>query len=271
MEKLLFKEGITEYGIIDFEKLKVINSRLLPKGTISSALMILMPYRHEEMRFTDGLNVGLFARCKDYHAYFALLKEKLLPDLEAKSGGKVYGFADHSPIHEKDAAAKCGLGFIGKNGLLINKRYGSYVFIGTFLFEKQLKERTAGTESTCIGCGACLSACPTAAIGKDGVTIERCLSCISQKSSKTDEELEVLSKNRTLWGCDICQKVCPHNSNAAYSTIPYFAEELIAEFTEELLCKMSEENYKKYAFSYRKRKVIIQNFLTAKGKYDIIT
>ncbi len=271
MEKLLLKEGITEYGIVDFNKLKVINPRILPEGQIGSALMILMPYRHEGVHLTDGLNVGLFARCKDYHAYFLSLKEKLLPVFEAKSGGKVYGFADHSPIHEKDAAAKCGLGFIGKNGLLINKRYGSYVFIGTFLFEKTLKEKIISTENSCIGCDACLSACPTGAICKNGVNAAVCLSCISQKSKKTVEELVVLHKNRTLWGCDICQTVCPHNANAAYSTIPYFAEELITAFTEELLCEMSEEIYKKYAFSYRKRKVIIQNFLTAMGKYDIIT
>lgn len=272
MDKLLLNENISEYGVIDFSKLRIITPHLLPKDTeIKSTLIILMPYRHKDITATDGLNAGLFARCKDYHLYFKELAERLIPKLESISGGKVYGFADHSPIHEKDAARMCGLGFIGKNGLLINKRYGSYVFIGTFLFEKHLNEVLHQTDNTCLSCNACLTACPTGAIGKGGVDITLCLSCISQKSKKTDGELTLLKKHSTLWGCDLCQQVCPHNKSCEYSPIPYFAEDVITDFSEELLTEMSEENYKKYAFSYRKRKVIIQNFLTANGKYDIIT
>ena len=272
MKTLLQSKSITEYAVINFNKLKVINPRLLPERIdIKSALVILIPYRHEDIKATDGLNAGLFARCKDYHGYFNALAKDLIPYFEKTSGGRVFGFADHSPIHEKDAALKCGLGFIGKNGLIINKRYGSYVFIGEFLFEKQLPELLHKTEPGCLACNACIHACPTQAIDKGGVKINECLSCISQKNNKTTEELTLLAENRTLWGCDICQQVCPHNNGASYSLLPYFAEDIITEFTEDLLCSMNEENYKKYAFSYRKRKVIIPNFLTAKGKYDIMT
>ncbi len=272
MNNILLSESISEYALIDFDKLLLKSPHLLPEGAdIKSALVILMPYRHKGIAPTDGLNAGLFARCKDYHLYFKELAKRLVPRLEALSGGRVWGFADHSPIDEKNAAMMGGLGFIGKNGLLINKRYGSYVFIGEFLFEKQLPELLHKTENSCLECGECLKACPTKAIKSGGVDISNCLSFISQKNKKTEGDGAVLAKHRTLWGCDICQQVCPHNKNAAYSPLPFFNEEIITDFTKELLEEMSEENYKKYAFSYRKRKVIVENFLTAKGKYDIIT
>lgn len=271
MDKLLSTENITEYGIIDYKKLKVITPHLLPKdASAKSALIILMPYRHKDIKTTDGLNAGLFARCKDYHLYFKQLSQRLIPKLEALSHGRVWGYADHSPIHEKDAARSCGLGFIGKNGLLINKRYGSYVFIGTFLFEAPMQELLHSADNTCANCNACIEACPTKAIGRCGVEVSNCLSFISQKNKKTEEDNSVLENHRTLWGCDICQNVCPHNRDALFSPIPYFAENVITDFTKELLEEMEEEIYKKYAFSYRKRKVIVQNFLTATGKYDIM-
>jgi len=271
MNKLLSAENISEYAVIDFDKLSVKNPRLLPEDVdVKSTLVILMPYRHKNITVKDGLNAGLFARCKDYHGYFAQLAKRLIPTLEGFSGGRVLGFADHSPIDEKGAALMCGLGFMGKNGLLINKRYGSYVFIGEFLFEKRLPELLHKTDGTCLNCGACIKACPTNAICHSGTDIRNCLSFISQKKKKAEEDTSLLSEHRTLWGCDICQQVCPHNKNVSYSPIPYFNEEVIDNFSFELLEGMSEENFKKYAFSYRKREVITQNFLTAVGKYDIM-
>lgn len=271
MNNLLLNENISEYAVIDFDRLLVINPRLLPRDAdIKSALVILMPYRHKNITPRDGLNAGLFARCKDYHLYFAELAKRLVPKLEALSGGRVWAFADHSPIHEKNAAKTCGLGFMGKNGLLINKRYGSYVFIGEFLFEKRMAELLRSTETDCLNCNACIKSCPTLAIGKDGVDIKSCLSFVSQKNKKTDEDISLLAKHKTVWGCDICQQVCPCNKNTSYSAIPYFNENLIEDFSLELPDGMSEEMFKKYAFSYRKREVITQNFLTAVGKYDIM-
>lgn len=269
---LLEENNIYEYGIIDFEKLSVINPRLLPKDIdIKSALVFLMPYRCKGVMVEDTLNAGLFARVRDYHAYFALLSKTLIPELEAETGSRVWGFADHSPINEKQAASLCGLGFIGKNSLLINKRYGSYVFIGVFLFSERLKEHTKDINGQCGSCSLCKEHCPTLAIGEGHVDIDACLSAISQKKKKSEEERVLLKRTKTVWGCDLCQLCCPFNRAAEFSDIEYFSENVITCFSAEIIDGMDEETYKNYAFSFREKKVISENCLTAEGNCDIIT
>ncbi len=266
---LLAKEGITEYGIIDFRKLNVINKKLLPDEEINSAMMVLTPYKHNSCMAQDGFNAGLFARCMDYHKYFDDLFARVIPNLRNLAGGNVYGFADHSPIHEKDAAAKCGLGFIGKNSLLINRKYGSFVFIGTLLFTSALDEYIHHIESGCGNCDACIQSCPQKAI-HDSVDITRCLSALSQKRKKNDSDIELLCETKTVWGCDICQNVCPYNKNAEASDIDYFKKGFITNFSDELINNMSENEYKSRAFSFRERKVIVENILTAMNNRGII-
>ncbi len=267
---LLFNEGICEYGIVDFDKLKVINKKLLPNEQINSAMMIIVPYRHKSHVINDDLNAGLFARCLDYHKYFKSLFERLIPNLERLTDGSVYGFADHSPIHEKDAARKCGLGFIGKNSLLITKRYGSFVFIGTLLFTAKLKERILISEGGCGNCIACVSACPVCALS-ESVDTAKCLSAVSQKKNKNDADRKILKMHKTVWGCDICQNACPYNNNAEYGTVDYFAESFIERFSTEYIDTMNENEYKSRAFSFRERKVIAENILTALDNRGIIS
>lgn len=270
IDSLMRSEGITEYATIDFEKLKQINPRLLHGASVQTALVMLIPYRHTAQSVLDGYNVGLFARCRDYHLYASMLFDRLLPTLKNEYGGEIYGFADHSPIAEKDAAQKCGLGFIGRNGLLINRRYGSFVFIAEMLFTAKLDEDLRELSVGCGGCKACVSACPTGALGGGGFERERCLSAISQKKKKTWDEHALLHRTKTVWGCDVCQNVCPYNKNAAYGNIDFFAEGFLSEFSKEALISMSNEEYDNYAFSYRSKTVMEENFLTASEGYDKI-
>lgn len=271
IDELMRSEGITEYATIDFEKLKLINPRLLHGASIQTALIMLIPYRHTAQRILDGNNVGLFARCRDYHLYASMLFDRLLPKLKAEYGDGIYGFADHSPISEKDAAQKCGLGFIGRNGLLINHRYGSFVFIAELLFETRLDEGVRELSVGCGGCNACVNACPVSALGSEGFERERCLSAISQKKKKTQDECALLHRTKTVWGCDVCQNVCPYNKNAEYGNIDFFAEKFLSDFSRDVLLSMSDEEYGKYAFSYRSRAVMEENFLTVDEGYDKIS
>ena len=182
----------------------------------------------------------------------------------------MFFFADHSPINEKDAATKCGLGFIGRNSLLINQKYGSFVFIGCFLFTEKLEEVIRNGKKGCGDCKRCENACPTGAISYGIVNLERCLSGISQKKKKTEEELSLLQDTKTVWGCDICQNVCPYNKKALKSCIIEFDKDSLVNISAEIINSMEEDVYKHYAFSYRPKKVIAENFLTADGKRDII-
>lgn len=271
INELLKMESITEYAIIDYEKLSIINPRLIKEDLeYKSVLIILIPYRHKSLEFIDDYNVGLFARCKDYHLYTEMLFNRLIPKLKDEYKCEIKGFADHSPINEKDAAYKAGLGFIGKNELLINNKYGSYVFIAELLFTKRLEEKLKTGKASCSGCDACVKACPTKALDMCTFQREKCVSAISQKKSKSDVEKKLLYDTKTVWGCDICQTVCPHNRNAQYSSIDFFSKDVILNFSEDAFKSMSDEEYIKHAFSFRPRSVIDENFLTATGKYGII-
>ncbi len=271
IEELLNGHGITEYGVIDFDKLTVINKRLLPDTTIKSALIVLLPYRTGNIKADDSYNIGLFGRIKDYHTVFADIADKLIPEFKNRFGGEVFFFADHSPVYEKEAAAKCGLGFIGRNSLLINPKYGSFVFIGCFLFSEKLEERLIECNSGCGKCGRCMELCPGNAINENGINVDRCLSGISQKRKKTEEELKILLQTKTVWGCDICQNVCPYNKNTQFSTVAEFDSIALKNISAEIIEKMEDSQYRQYAFSYRPKKVIAENFLTADGKRDIIS
>lgn len=267
----LKSEGLTEYAIIDFDKLTIINQRLLNENLqFKSALITLIPYRHSNLLFTDNNNVGLFARCMDYHLYAKELFERINPIIEAELNCNVKAFADHSPINEKDAALKAGLGFIGKNGLLINPRYGSYVFIAEFFLTESLPELIKNTDSSCNSCNNCINSCPTKALSDEGFNLEKCVSAISQKKTKSDEEKKMLAKTKTIWGCDLCQTACPFNRKAEYSTIDYFKNDVINNFTANTITALNDSEYAKYAFSYRAKSVITENCLTVNSKYDII-
>lgn len=270
VNELLLMHGIDQYGIIDFEDLSIINPRLLPDGPIRSAILVLLPYRTGRTCPKDKYNMGLFARLWDYHYVFKRIAQALIPDFEKLSGGKVYAFADHSPIDEKDGAAKCGLGFIGKNSLLINPVYGSYVFIGCFLFSERLSKKINRCEHSCGICNMCKSDCPSGALSEGRIDRTKCLSALSQKKKKSEAEKAELKKHRTVWGCDLCQIHCPYNERARSSTLTQFDKYAIENISSEIVLGMDEETYKKYAFSYREKEVLLENFLTVDSKCDII-
>ena len=149
-------EGITECGFLPRAHFRVLNERLMQRcDGLQSAVVFLIPYRCDASP-KDGLNISLYARVKDYHAYFAALSERLLAALRSSFPDERFaGFCDHSPIDEKDAAARCGLGVLGRNSLLINPTYGSFVFIGSLLTSLALSENRSYTAELCCGCGRC--------------------------------------------------------------------------------------------------------------------
>lgn len=209
-------------------------------------------------------NLSCYASAKDYHGYMKGLFARICPRLQEECGYAFHGFADHSPINERHAAAAAGLGLLGQNGLLIHPRYGSFVFIGELLTDappEALGALAPGAPRTCMGCGGCRRACPTGCLCGTG---EGCLSAITQKKGElTEREKEHLLSGGSVWGCDRCQEVCPHNAPAMreenYTPIAYFREERIMRLTEERLAAMSEEEFACRAFSFRGRAPLLRN------------
>ncbi|OGO89467.1 MAG: hypothetical protein A2Y15_05780 [Clostridiales bacterium GWF2_36_10] len=257
--KVFNNEQITQVGYISAKDMTIINPHILPEGVeIKSCIVFLVSYYYEDI-IIDNLGVSIYARAKDYHIYFNNLYERILPILEnICKRERFFGFADHSPINEKLAAARAGLGVIGKNFLLINKEYGSFVFIGSLLTTLALPEFVFEI-SPCTGCNLCVNSCPTGAITEKGINRERCLSHISQKKIKSDDELQLLKDNKTVWGCDICQNACPLNKNTKSTEIEFFKTDCLNNFSKCLIESMSEKRFRTYPFSWRGKEVILKN------------
>ena len=219
-----------------------------------SAIVMAIPY----LTPAANRNISAYATSRDYHLFFKELFASLIPQLkEAFPQYSFAGFADDSPIDERDAAAKAGLGMIGDNGLLITPLYSSYVFLGEIITDMPLNTVKHHIQR-CEGCGACQKACP---IKDTGV----CLSELTQKKGELYEsERQIIKKYASAWGCDICQEVCPHTKKAIasgtiYTSLPFFKESLIPYLTSSAVEKMTDEEFSLRAYSWRKRATISRN------------
>ena len=181
--------------------------------------------------FAEG-NLSLYARGRDYHAVVKARLEQAAEWLRQEYGFRFIPMADVSPFPEVWAAACAGLGKLGQNGLLLTERYGSFVFIGLLLTDLPLP--AGGKPIPCRGCGACLRACPGAALERNGQVEEsRCLSALTQQRGElTAEQAAAVAAHPLIWGCDICQLACPENWQVLQTALP--------EFREALLCSLEE-------------------------------
>ncbi len=262
LKNFFTEEKIEYFAVLDYSSLPKANPKIAEREKLvpQSAVIYLVPYftRH-------GENISSYAVSRDYHIYIKELNERLIAHLSAElPQAQFKGYGDHSPLNERLAAAMGGLGVIGKNGLLINEKYGSYVFIGEVLTDAapQILGASRITEiSSCMGCGACLAACPTGAL----ITGSGCLSDVTQRKGELSEnELELMRKCNTVWGCDICQQVCPHNLAPISTPISFFRESVLTSLTESALNSMSDEEFKARAYSWRGRKTVERNLKNKK-------
>ncbi len=205
-------------------------------------------------------NISRYARGADYHV---VAREKMKPICEClkENGFFAEAFADTGNLNERILAKLSGIAFLGKNQMAISDTLGSYFFIGYIITNCELPE-DAPNDKECDGCGRCIAACPLGALSKDGFCEEKCLSYITQKKGElSGEEKEAMRKTKTIWGCDICQEVCPHNRGLAVTPITEFRENLITnlELDETISNKEFKMLYGNRAFSWRGKQVLERN------------
>lgn len=263
LKEIFEKEKIEYFATLSFSDVKCVNQRLLLRTGFEpkSAIVFLVPYYSGET-----VNISRYAASLDYHIIIRSITDNVISALsQLYRSGSFCGFGDHSPINENHAALISGLGVAGDNGLLINEKYGSYVFIGDILTDIPPDELGAMKPvqiSTCHHCGACLRACPTGILRGER---EDCLSAITQRKGElTKREVSLMRDVGTVWGCDICQSVCPYNSSAKRTPIDVFYENRIERLTEELLDSMTDEEFKRRAFAWRGRAVLERNLKKVK-------
>ncbi len=258
LDQIFAAQGIEANGALSFCDVDLIRASLLEKEEFEprSVLLFLIPYYAGETK-----NLSLYAAAKDYHLYMRALAERLICGIREKyPEASAKGFADHSPIDERTAAARAGLGILGENGLLIHEKYGSFVFIGeiiTDLAPEKLFARPMQREQGCEKCGICRSLCPTGILRGES---DACLSAITQRKGELSEwEIGLMRKYNTVWGCDECQRACPHNLSPVPSPIPFFHEARIPHLSRELLDEMGKDAFAERAFAWRGRKTIERN------------
>lgn len=199
--------------------------------------------------------ISLYAMGKNYHN---LIRKKLKNFekqlIQIDSEIKIKSFVDTAPIMEKYWAMKSGLGYIGKNSCFIVPQQGSYFFLSGIITNKEIESDTSFEKDLCGKCRRCIESCPTGAIEEDRIlNAKKCISYLSIEHKNELAENSPEWKN-WIWGCDICQQVCPHNKfaidceNADFSLLPQ-----IEELMDLKLWESEEEFIEKYSGTSIKR------------------
>lgn len=226
---------------------KRIDPRLLVDGA-QSVITLLLNYYPAASQQPDAPHIAKYAYGKDYHEVIKAKLNSFLSELRAELGEiQGRGFVDSAPVLERSWAQRSGLGWIGKNGNLIHKQAGSFFFIATLIVDIPLVYDSP-VGDYCGSCTRCLDACPTQALVSP--TVVDGSRCISYYTIELKDMLIPASMegqfNNWMFGCDICQDVCPWNrfakatSEAEFAPIPE-----ILNFTSSQWEELTEEEFKK--------------------------
>lgn len=217
MLRRYYEEGRSSGFEHPFGEQRIDPGALLPGA--QSIVSIAVPYRTRKttaMRRPPGRRgvVSAYAWGRDYHP---ILKAKLLliaDLLERASGRAIHSLpcVDTTPLVDRAVAQRAGVGFIGKNCMMITKAYGSWVFLGALLTDVRIEPRPLPISTdSCGDCDLCLTACPTGALREPFVLdSQSCLSYLTQSKGIIATEYRA-ALGRRVWGCDTCQTVCPKN------------------------------------------------------------
>lgn len=215
--ELIHSVGIQDVGFCPFSEVsgRLLTCRAAARLPENAQTVILTLFPYKVKQEPPDL-ISRYAAVPDYHRVCGEVLDRAAEALRRAFPGFCFEpFIDNSPIPEVYAAACAGLGVQGENGLLINRRWGSWCFIGELVTDLKIPCKKAFKK--CTLCGNCKKACPR------GVHGTECLSAVSQKKKPlSDVEIAALTENRLIWGCDICAESCPMNRNAKTTYIEAF-------------------------------------------------
>jgi epoxyqueuosine reductase len=224
LQHYIEKQFFGEMGFMKNHFQKRLDPSLLFPGAKSVIVVLANYYPGNNISETNGLLVSKYALGADYHFVVKKLLAELFEFIQKEispANGRI--FTDSAPVLEKAWAVQAGLGWIGKNGLLINPNSGSYHFIGEIITDLELGYDEPFVSEYCGNCTKCLTECPTNALVTPRVlNAQKCISYLTVEYKEIiPAELRPALKNR-VFGCDICQDVCPWNKKAKKTNIPEF-------------------------------------------------
>jgi epoxyqueuosine reductase len=237
--------GTMQYMENYFE-MRVDPTRLVPGA--KSVITLLMNYFPSEQQQEGIPKIAKYAYGRDYHEVIREKFKTFLLQIQEHIG-QVHGrgFVDSAPVLERSWAQRSGLGWIGKNGNLINKSSGSFFFIATLIVDIELVYDSSMAKDYCGNCRRCIDACPTDAILDDKVVDgSKCISyfTLELKDQLIPEEMKE-KFNDWMFGCDVCQDVCPWNrfskpnSEVQFTPIPAILNFNTADWED-----LTEESFK---------------------------
>ena len=194
--------------------------RVLPGA--ASVVSVALNYFQGEPAEASWRPVARYAWGRDYHDVIAPRLHRLAAHLAETCGARSRGYVDTGPILERDLAARAGLGWIGKNTMLLDPALGSWFFIGVLLTTATL-DHDAPLPDRCGSCHACLDVCPTGAfVAPYVLDARRCISYLTIEHRGPIEPQLHPGMGHWQFGCDLCQSVCPWNRKAPVTREPAF-------------------------------------------------
>lgn len=249
----------------EFEEQDV-NKRIDVKGVFPECKSIVacaFPYAqgyHKSGSSDKGI-ISVSSFGLDYHHIVRNNLENLVNELKRYINFKYKICVDTSPLIDKEICRSAGIGYYGKNSLLINDKLGSFIFLGYILTDIELNETVTDNINICEDCNICVISCPNKAIIKSGgINSKKCVSYLTQTKNYIPMEYRKNMRNQ-IYGCDICQVVCPKNkkvlsinSNNDYSQLFVDLNELLS-----MSNKQFELKYGKIAGSWRGKNIWKRN------------
>ncbi len=273
MDVLIERQRIGYYSSFENADLNLRTSPQLLLPGVKSILILGLGYYSdvESSRKPFKAQVARYARGMDYHV---VMKQKMNQIIEyLKSQGEVFRYkvlVDSSPLLERFLAEQTGFGWIGHNSCFYTKNTGSWLFLGEILLTIDLKfNDLTPIETGCKNCNFCIKACPTGALkGEYTLNPHKCLAYISQSKEIIPKQFRALMGSN-LMGCDICQEVCPNNTEISpvrhqdFERLEFFDISLIDVLT--LSNMQFKQKFSKAAFNWCGKKVLQRNALIVLG------
>ena len=221
-------------------KEKRYDPRLLVEGTKSIVTVLYNYYPKQQIGDGEHFKIAKYAYGADYHDVLKRKLRQLLERIETQTG-KLDGvrvFVDSAPVLDRAWAVRCGLGFVGKNTTLIHPKKGSFFFIGHLFLPVALAETGQELTNRCGRCTKCLDACPTHALEAPfHIDARKCISYLTIEYKGGLADMDPDTFKGWMYGCDICQDVCPYNRFALPNLEPEFQP-------SERLMAMHEDDWK---------------------------
>lgn len=259
-------------------ELRIDSSKWFEEG--KTIISIAFPYvfleKDNKVKSQKENGFSIYTQGLDYHYVVNKYLNEICEIIESY-GGKTKTFVDSNTLPERYLAFISGVGFIGKNNMIITKKYGSYVFLGEIITDLEIYDEDKRNFDEidlfkeCGDCNICYDKCPTKSINSARKNCNICLSYITQKKELKDWEIEKLEGR--MFGCDTCQFSCPYNKKIENSKIEEFRPlNFLNEYNDDYIISMNnsqfKDSFKKTSSGWRGKNIIKRNAMIKKYIFD---